>query len=166
VAYVKVSPLGGSRDKTWRRQGIRKRSVSWNLPKLSQLWRCNGGFGPRTTKTQNAFLFPVYAIFRNDCPLAVEPASTPRRLVHKKTWRESTYWHGPLRRDHPGYCTAEVGHPAGIYELPCTYVAHSRIVIWVIHSICSQKTKDGNRTQAAMFKQVVGGNNSAKLSFG
>jgi len=40
-------------------------------------------------KTQNAFLFPVHAMFRHDCPLAVKPASTPRRLVHKKTWRDS-----------------------------------------------------------------------------
>jgi hypothetical protein len=39
------------------------------------------------SKTQNAFLFPVHAMFRHDCPLAVKPASTPQRLVHKKTWR-------------------------------------------------------------------------------
>jgi len=29
------------------------------------------------------------AIFRHDNPLAVEPASTPRPLVQKKTWRDS-----------------------------------------------------------------------------
>jgi len=29
------------------------------------------------------------------------------------------HWHAPLRRDHPGYCTAEVGNPKGTYELPC-----------------------------------------------
>jgi hypothetical protein len=40
-------------------------------------------------KTQNAFLFPILAMFRHDCPLAAKPASTPRRLVHKKTWRDS-----------------------------------------------------------------------------
>jgi len=40
-------------------------------------------------KTQNAFLFPVHAMFHHDCPLAVKPASMPRRLVHKKTWRDS-----------------------------------------------------------------------------
>jgi hypothetical protein len=35
VAYLQVSPLGGgSRDETWRGQGISKRSVSWNLPKF------------------------------------------------------------------------------------------------------------------------------------
>jgi hypothetical protein len=33
VAYLQVSPLGGSRDETWLGQGIRKRSVSWNLQK-------------------------------------------------------------------------------------------------------------------------------------
>jgi hypothetical protein len=36
------------------------------------------------SKTQNAFLFPVHAMFRHDCPLVVKPASTPRRLVPKK----------------------------------------------------------------------------------
>ena len=34
MAYLQVSPLGGSRDETWRGLGIRKRSVSWNLPKI------------------------------------------------------------------------------------------------------------------------------------
>jgi len=41
------------------------------------------------TKTHNAFLFTVHAIFRHDYPLAVEPASTPRPLVQKKTLRDS-----------------------------------------------------------------------------
>ena len=50
MANLQVSPRGGSRDETWRGQGIITRSVSWNLPKLSQLWRCSGGFGPGTTQ--------------------------------------------------------------------------------------------------------------------
>jgi hypothetical protein len=37
------------------------------------------------SKTQNAFLFTVKAIFFHDYPLAVEPGSTPRQ----KTWRDS-----------------------------------------------------------------------------
>ena len=42
------------------------------------------------SKTQNAFLFTVSAIFLHDYPLAVEPGSTPRPLVQKKkTWRDS-----------------------------------------------------------------------------
>ena len=41
------------------------------------------------SKTQNAFLFTVHAIFRHDYPLAVEPASTPRHLVQKKSLRDS-----------------------------------------------------------------------------
>src|SRR5215510_8613513 len=41
------------------------------------------------SKKQNAFLFTVNANFRHDYPLAVEPASTPRPLVQKKTWRDS-----------------------------------------------------------------------------
>ena len=36
------------------------------------------------SKTQNAFLFIVNAIFCHDYPLAVEPGSTPRPLVQKK----------------------------------------------------------------------------------
>jgi hypothetical protein len=36
------------------------------------------------SKTQNAFLLPVHAMFRPDCPLAVKPA---RRLIKK--WRDS-----------------------------------------------------------------------------
>ena len=35
------------------------------------------------SKTQNAFLFTVNAIFRHDYPLAVEPGSTPTLLVPK-----------------------------------------------------------------------------------
>jgi hypothetical protein len=40
-------------------------------------------------KTQNAFLFPVHAMFCHYCPLVVKPASTPWCLVHTKTWRDS-----------------------------------------------------------------------------
>ena len=38
------------------------------------------------SKTQNAFLVTVHAIFCHDYPLAVEPASTPRPVVPKKLW--------------------------------------------------------------------------------
>jgi len=41
------------------------------------------------SKTQNAFLFTVHALFLHDYPLAVEPASTPRPLVQKRTLRDS-----------------------------------------------------------------------------
>ena len=41
------------------------------------------------SKTQNAFVFTVHAIFRHDYSLAVEPASTLRPLVQKKTLRDS-----------------------------------------------------------------------------
>jgi hypothetical protein len=50
------------------------------LSQLTQFWQI-----PR----HNAFLFPVHAMFHHDCPLAVKPASTPWRLVHKKNWRDS-----------------------------------------------------------------------------
>jgi len=41
------------------------------------------------SKTQNAFLFTVNDIFLHDYPLAVEPGSTTRPLVQKKTWRDA-----------------------------------------------------------------------------
>ena len=41
------------------------------------------------SQTQDAFLFTVNAIFLHYYPLAVEPGSTPRPLVQKKTWRDS-----------------------------------------------------------------------------
>jgi len=40
------------------------------------------------SKTQNAFLFIMNAIFRHEYPLAVETSSTPRPVVWK-TWRDS-----------------------------------------------------------------------------
>ena len=43
------------------------------------------------SKTQNAFLFTVNAIFLHDYCLAVEPGSTPRPLVQKNLERFSTY---------------------------------------------------------------------------
>jgi hypothetical protein len=54
------------------------------------------------SKTQDAFLFPFHAMFRHDCPLAVKPTSTPRRILDKKKLeRFVTYWYAPLRREHP-----------------------------------------------------------------
>ena len=50
LAYFQVPPLGGRREENWRSQRIRKRSVSWNLLKLSKFWLCNGGFGSCTTQ--------------------------------------------------------------------------------------------------------------------
>ena len=41
------------------------------------------------SKPQNAFLFTVHTIFRHDYILAVEPASTPKPIVQKKTLRDS-----------------------------------------------------------------------------
>jgi hypothetical protein len=45
MAYLQISPLRDSRDETFCVREIRKRSVSWNLQKLSQLRWCNGRFG-------------------------------------------------------------------------------------------------------------------------
>ena len=41
-------------------------------------------------------------------------------------------WHAPLRRDHPGYCTAEIGNPGETYKLPCILFWRSQIknTVW------------------------------------
>jgi hypothetical protein len=42
-----------AREQSWRnprRTGDKKSVLSWNLPKLSKLRWCNGGFGPSTTQ--------------------------------------------------------------------------------------------------------------------
>ena len=82
--------------------------MSWNLPKLSQL---------ANSKTQNAFLFTVHAIFCHDYPLAVEPASTPKPLVQKKKFeRFSTYSYAPFCRVCLGCCAVDFGSSGGTYE--------------------------------------------------
>jgi len=74
----------------------------------------------QNSKTHNAFLFPVHAMFRHDCLLAVKPASTPWRLVQKKNLeRFSTYWYAPFCCVCLGCCAAEFGSSGGTYELPC-----------------------------------------------
>jgi hypothetical protein len=57
--------------------------VTWQMSNLAIL---------TNSKTQNGFFFSFHAMFRHDCPLVIKPASTPRRLVHKKkTWRDSLH---------------------------------------------------------------------------
>jgi hypothetical protein len=41
------------------------------------------------SKTQKSFLSPDPAMFRNDCPLAEKPGSTPWRLLPIQTWKDS-----------------------------------------------------------------------------
>jgi hypothetical protein len=131
VVYLQVSTLGGSRDETWRGQGIRKRSMSWNFPKLSQLWRCNGGFGPCTTQNHlwtKQFVSGTWNSSRvAACALRNEQAGRGHRprlsSVCEKRLCLSLCWHSPLRHDHPGYCTAEVGNPGKTCKLPCIMLA-------------------------------------------
>jgi hypothetical protein len=49
MTYLQVTPLGSVVTKHGE-DGIRKSSVPWKLSKPSQLWRCNGGFGPYSTQ--------------------------------------------------------------------------------------------------------------------
>jgi hypothetical protein len=66
------------------------------------------------------FLIPCSRHVSSQLPPSVETckyATAPSTQKHLE--RFSIYWYAPLRRDLPGYCTAEVGNPRGTYELPC-----------------------------------------------
>jgi hypothetical protein len=80
------------------------------------------------SKTPHTFLFPVHAMFHHDCPLAVKPASTPRRLVHKKTWRDSLPIDMLLCAVSVGCCTAEFRSSGGTYELPCVCNSEKQVL--------------------------------------
>jgi hypothetical protein len=73
------------------------------------------------SKTQNAFLSPILAMFRHDCLLVVKLASTPGSLLPKLTWRDSV----PIDMLLAfccvclGCCAAEFRNSGGTYELPC-----------------------------------------------
>jgi len=73
------------------------------------------------SKTQNASLFPVHAMFRHVCPLTVKLASTQWNLANKKKNLERfcTYWYVPFCCVCLGCCAAEFGISGGTYELPC-----------------------------------------------
>jgi hypothetical protein len=53
MTYLQVSPLEGSREETWRGQGIRKLSVSWNL---QQRFWTKKNTEPPTAKTIRTLL--------------------------------------------------------------------------------------------------------------
>jgi hypothetical protein len=85
------------------------------------------------SKTQNAFLFPVYAMFRHDCPLSVKPASMPRRLVDKiNLERFSIYWYAPFCCVCLGCCAAELGRSGGTNELPCIHTT-AKLCVGIVH---------------------------------
>jgi hypothetical protein len=214
VAYLQISPLGGSRDETWRGQRIRnvqclgicqnwvkcdgatevsdhvahrntlRQNNSWVVHEITAQWlpvRCEtnrpaaaGLFvshisrdmrrifkyvissraeniawilrlliffkcrwfcvvcGPKPPLRRHnwlsfdifqdieRFLIPCQRHVLSRLPPSGETckyATAPR--TQKTFERFSTYWYAPLRRDHPGYCTAEFGNPAGTYELLC-----------------------------------------------
>jgi hypothetical protein len=71
MAYLQVSPLGGSRNETWRGQRIREISVSWNLQRrfptkyhpepptdrtIRTLLKCSGSTGA-------LYLYTIYSIY-------------------------------------------------------------------------------------------------------
>ena len=90
MAYFQVPLLGGSRDEFMYHSRI-VLSVGGSVWYMIRNLRCTVTIDSvlANSKTHNALFFTVNAIFRHDYPLAVEPGSTPRPLVQKKTWRDS-----------------------------------------------------------------------------
>ena len=79
LVYFQVPPLGGSSDEKWRSQWMRKRSVSWNLPKLSQLWlatEVSDHVPHRTTYRQNNS-WMVHEFQQSGCLCAAKWTSRP-----------------------------------------------------------------------------------------
>jgi hypothetical protein len=66
------------------------------------------------SRTQNTFLSPAHVIFRHNCLLAVNPASTPWRITHLESF--SIRWYAPFCCVCLGYCTAEFGNPGRTYD--------------------------------------------------
>ena len=86
------------------------------------------------SKTQNAFLFPVHAMFRHDCPLAVKPASTPPRLVHTHKLGEILYLLiCSFLLCLPWLLRSRVRKFRRDYELPCIY---TRVCVCVCVCVC------------------------------
>jgi hypothetical protein len=78
-------------------------------------------------KTQNAFLSPVHAMFRHDCPLAVKPASTPRRLLLKKTWKDSLSIICSFLLCLSWLLHCRVRSSGGTYEFPCINILANKM---------------------------------------
>ena len=142
LAYFQLPPLGGSREEKWRSQWIRKRSVSCNLPKLSQMWLCNGGFGSCTTQNHlqtkqfvNGTWIPAEWLpvrcetNRPSGPIGSERHFSSRLHPSGGTWKYakapntkkkklgfSTYWYAPFCRICLGCCAVEFENPGGTYE--------------------------------------------------
>ena len=74
---------------------------------------------PPNSKIQNAFLFPVHAMFRHDCPPSGETCKyTKTSSTHKNLERFCTYWCAPFCCVCLGCREAEFEIFGGTYELP------------------------------------------------
>ena len=78
--------LGGSREEKWLSQWRRKRSVSWNLPKLSQLWLCNEGLGSCTTQNHLQTKQFVNGTWNSSRVPACGPGRPVRFAAHGSVW--------------------------------------------------------------------------------
>jgi len=142
--YLQVPPLGGSRDEKWRSQRIRKRSVSWNLPKLSQLWRCNGGFGSCTTQNHlqtKQFVISTWNSSRvTACALRNEVAVRAHRLRLSSVCEKRLL--GAHRSQHLARASScKVGQKLGeiLYPLICFFLPR---LSWLLHNQFSKSRRD------------------------
>jgi len=140
LVYLQVPPLGGSRDEKWRSQWIRKRSVSWNLPKLSQLWWCNGGFGSCTTQNHLQTKQLVNGTWNSSrvatCALQNEVAARAHRLRLSSVC-EKRLSGAPRSQQLPWASSCKVGQKLGeiLYPLICFFLPCVLVVAQSIFEI-------------------------------
>ena len=74
------------------------------------------------SKTQNAFLSPVHAIFRHDCPPSGETCKYAMASITQTNLdRFSACWYSSFCCVCLGCCATEFGSSGGTYESPCTW---------------------------------------------
>jgi len=142
--YLQVPPLEGSRDEKWRSQWIRKSSMSWNLPKLSQLWRCNGGFGSCTTQNQLQTIQFVNGTWNSSrvavCALRNEVALWAHRLRLSSVC-EKRLSGAPGSQQIARASSCKVGQKVGeiLYALICFFLP---CLSWLLRSQFSKSRRD------------------------
>ena len=144
LVFLQVPPLRSSRDEKWRSQWIRKRSVSWNLPNLSQLWRCKGSFGSFTTQNQLQTKQFVKGTSNSSrvaaCALRNEVAVQAHR-TRLSSVCEKRLSGAPRSRNLARASSCKVGQKLGeiLYPLICFFLP---CLFWLLRSQFSKSRRD------------------------
>jgi hypothetical protein len=135
MAYLQVSPLGGSHVETWHGQGIRKHSVSWNLPKLSQLWWCNRFWTMyRTEPPMDKTIHEWYMKFQqSDCLCVVKWPGQPGPLAETVEHMREMFVRSPQKSPRVDISnTCKVGQKLGV-SLPLLTCSPSGWSTWLLY---------------------------------